>query len=113
MQHDFIQSHLDRGCDHTGFMSYGEHPDEWSECSKTDLLALYNQVENFKKKDWCLPGKLHLTFFIPSLLRPWSYKTYTFRILNQLLWLTTLTIKTFGDCLYYHYYYYHCKFKLK
>ena len=41
MLHDFDKEHKGKGCDGTGFMNYGTHPYEWSECSKNDFLALY------------------------------------------------------------------------
>ena len=57
MIHDHSKEHQGnaRGCDGTGFMSYGDHDDNWSDCSRTDLLALYNQVLNNKYGwSWCM-----------------------------------------------------------
>ena len=57
MIHDHSKNHTEnaRGCDGTGFMSYGDHDDNWSDCSRTDLLALYNQVLNNKYGwSWCM-----------------------------------------------------------
>ena len=44
MAHDFSDVHAGKGCDGTGFMSYGEHPYQWSTCSVEDFNALYQQV---------------------------------------------------------------------
>ena len=54
MEHDHNPNHQARGCDKTGFMSYGWHPEKWSECSKTDLLALYNQITKGYGRQWCM-----------------------------------------------------------
>ena len=54
MEHDHKDVHDGRGCDGTGFMSYGNHDEKWSDCSRTDLLALYNQVINSNEWSWCM-----------------------------------------------------------
>ena len=55
MLHDFDETHGGSGgsCDGQGFMSYGTHPQQWSECSRNDFLAHYNQVAG----KWCLSCK--------------------------------------------------------
>ena len=55
MSHDHGDVHEGRGCDGTGFMSYGNHDEKWSECSRTDFLALYNQVQA-DGWTWCMPA---------------------------------------------------------
>lgn len=55
MLHDFDEEHAGKGCDGTGFMSYGSHPYEWSTCSKNDFLALYNQIVQSSSWSWCMP----------------------------------------------------------
>lgn len=58
MSHDFDNKHAGKGCDGTGFMSYGSPPDQWSTCSKSDLLEHYNTVLNyaaqFSSVSWCV-----------------------------------------------------------
>jgi len=54
MEHDHKEVHEGRGCDGTGFMSYGNHDEKWSDCSRTDLLALYNQIQNHNGWTWCM-----------------------------------------------------------
>ena len=58
MSHDFDDKHAGKGCDGTGFMSYGTHPDQWSPCSKSDLLEHYNEVLQYAAQgssiSWCL-----------------------------------------------------------
>ena len=54
MLHDFEPVHKE-ACDGTGFMSYGTHPYEWSTCSASDFLGLYNAVLN-ENLAWCLPA---------------------------------------------------------
>ena len=44
MLHDFDDFHAGKGCDGTGFMSYGTHPYEWSTCSVADLTAQFNSL---------------------------------------------------------------------
>ena len=44
-------------CDGKGTMSYGEElPNRWSECSKRDFRAHYNQVLDKANGEWCLPA---------------------------------------------------------
>ena len=59
MSHDFDEKHGGDGnsgsggpCDFEGFMSYGDHKSQWSECSVKDFTAQYVANKNF----WCLPG---------------------------------------------------------
>ena len=44
MSHDFDDVHGGQNgqCNGQGFMSYGNHQQKWSTCSKNDFLALYN-----------------------------------------------------------------------
>lgn len=56
MLHDFDDEHAGTGCDGTGFMSYGTHPYEWSTCSVSDFLGLYNTIVNDGSLYWCLPA---------------------------------------------------------
>ena len=60
MYDDNADKHGGKGgpCDHTGFMSYGTHPNVWSNCSKADFLAHYNYIFASNKYSWCLDGKL-------------------------------------------------------
>ena len=55
MYHDFDdyqQWHHDgQGCNGHGFMSYNNHYNGWSECSKQDLLIYYNTMID----NWCMP----------------------------------------------------------
>ena len=58
MLHDFAETHGGYGgpCDGQGFMSYGTpgaQAHQWSECSRNDFLAHYNQVAG----KWCLSCK--------------------------------------------------------
>ena len=41
-------------CNGQGFMSYGEHLSQWSECSVQDFTAQYTK----EKDNWCMPGKV-------------------------------------------------------
>merc|ERR1712062_539217 len=50
MTHDHKGAHKGRGCN--GFMSYGDHEEKWSDCSRSDLLALYNQIKNDDEHGW-------------------------------------------------------------
>ena len=44
-------------CDGKGTMSYGEEtPNRWSECSRRDFRAHYNQVLDKANGQWCLPA---------------------------------------------------------
>jgi len=59
MSHDFDVKHGGDGttgsggpCDFEGFMSYGNHKSQWSECSVKDFTAQYEANKNF----WCLPA---------------------------------------------------------
>ena len=59
MAHDFATQHGGDGttgsggpCDFEGFMSYGNHKSQWSECSVKDFTAQYT----VNKNNWCLPG---------------------------------------------------------
>lgn len=56
MYHDFDSIHNGKGCDGTGFMSYGSHPYEWSTCSRDDFKAQYNKVTGQYGLPWCLPA---------------------------------------------------------
>ena len=61
MNHDFSKAHggtndqytAKNACNNQGFMSYGDHKSEWSECSVKDFTAWYNT----NKENWCMPGK--------------------------------------------------------
>ena len=61
MNHDFGIAHggtndqytAKNACNYQGFMSYGDHKSEWSECSVKDFTAWYNR----NKEKWCMPGK--------------------------------------------------------
>lgn len=53
MSHDFSPEHTAAGCDKTGIMSYGNPPNKWSHCSRSDFVAHYN----VEKNNWCLDGK--------------------------------------------------------
>ena len=53
MFHDFDDVHAGTGCDGTGFMSYGRYSYGWSNCSRNDFLALYNQIVA-SSDFWCL-----------------------------------------------------------
>ena len=60
MEHDFAARHGGNGttgsggsCDFEGFMSYGNHKSQWSECSVKDFTAQYTVHKN----SWCMPGK--------------------------------------------------------
>jgi len=50
MDHDFTEAHKASGCDGTGIMSYGDPPNQWSECSKRDFQAHYLTNKN----NWCM-----------------------------------------------------------
>ena len=59
MAHDFATQHGGDGttgsggpCDFEGFMSYGNHKSQWSECSVKDFTAQFT----VNKDNWCLPG---------------------------------------------------------
>ena len=60
MYDDNADKHGGKGgpCDGTGFMSYGKHPDVWSNCSKADFLAHYNGIVASNGWSWCLDSKL-------------------------------------------------------
>ena len=60
MSHDFDDVHGGQNgqCNGQGFMSYGNHQQKWSTCSKNDFLALYNQISDSNSWSWCLPCKL-------------------------------------------------------
>ena len=56
MSHDFATQHGGDGstgsggpCDNEGFMSYGNHKSQWSECSVKDFTAQYT----VNKDHWC------------------------------------------------------------
>merc|ERR1711953_732055 len=51
---DTIAPSSGRGYEGSGFMSYGNHDEKWSDCSRTDLLALYNQIQNHNGWTWCM-----------------------------------------------------------
>ena len=63
MNHDFSKAHggtndqytAKNACNNQGFMSYGDHKSEWSECSVKDFTAWYNR----NKENWCMPGKIY------------------------------------------------------
>ena len=66
MHHDHHVSHGGDGnsCDKQGFMSYGEHEQKWTSCSRKDFLAHYNKIG---EGNWCMPGNMQwLSFFIVS-----------------------------------------------
>lgn len=50
MDHDFSDAHKAQGCDGTGIMSYGDPPNQWSKCSKSDFVAHYTANKN----NWCM-----------------------------------------------------------
>ena len=50
MEHDHYAPHKASGCDKTGIMSYGNHPMQWSACSKADFEAHYLKY----KEHWCM-----------------------------------------------------------
>ena len=64
MSHDFNWRHGGTGCAFSstnpcngqGFMSYGNHLSQWSECSVKDLAAHYVQF----KDNWCMPGNFSI-----------------------------------------------------
>jgi hypothetical protein len=60
MLHDFSGEHGGENgpCDGTGIMSYGSTPNVWSTCSRSDFLALYNQILDSSSWNWCLTGKI-------------------------------------------------------
>ena len=71
MLHDFDPIHRGRSCRKMGFMSYdsnGGHLNQWSECSRTDLQALFNMIMKERKLNlkWCLSGKIKTVLFIGS-----------------------------------------------
>ena len=51
MKHDHYEPHQEAGCDKTGIMSYGNHPMQWSACSRADFEAQYMKY----KDQWCMP----------------------------------------------------------
>ena len=59
MMHDFDDSHggQNGACNGQGFMSYGSAPQQWSDCSRNDFIAHYNNVNS--QGGWCLPCKLY------------------------------------------------------
>ena len=64
MWHDFDKRHGGDGspgtggsCEGQGTMSYGDDsPSRWSECSRKDFRAHYNQVLDKARGQWCLPA---------------------------------------------------------
>jgi len=50
MDHDFSTAHAAAGCNGKGIMSYGDPPNQWSECSVKDLQAHYLANKN----NWCM-----------------------------------------------------------
>ena len=64
MWHDFDKRHGGDGspgtggsCEGQGTMSYGDDsPSRWSECSRRDFRAHYNQVLDKARGQWCLPA---------------------------------------------------------
>ena len=56
MLHDFDVEHAGKGCDGQGFMSYGTHPNEWSNCSVSDFNAHYQSLISSSSFNWCLPS---------------------------------------------------------
>ena len=63
MLHDFDPPHGGNGnsgsggsCDFEGFMSYGNHKSQWSECSVKDFTEQYTKNKN----NWCLPGTYNI-----------------------------------------------------
>ena len=59
MFHDFDDIHGGKTgpCNGQGFMSYGQYPQRWSSCSKSDFLARYNKIGG---NNWCMAGKNYL-----------------------------------------------------
>ena len=62
MFHDFDEIHGGKTgpCNGQGFMSYGQYPQRWSSCSKSDFLARYNKIGG---NNWCMAGKNYLLLF--------------------------------------------------
>ena len=67
MSHDFATKHGGDGtsgsggpCDGEGFMSYGNHKSQWSECSVKDFTAWYMA----RKDNWCMPGNVEIILFV-------------------------------------------------
>ena len=38
-------------------MSYGDPPQQWSECSKKDFKAYFNHATKVQGLTWCMEGK--------------------------------------------------------
>ena len=80
MSHDFNWRHGGTGCAFSstnpcngrGFMSYGNHLSQWSECSVKDLAAHYAQ----NKENWCMPGNFNLNIFPLCYISQWQNKIY-------------------------------------
>ena len=53
MAHDFAAKHKSTTCDGKGIMSYGDAPQAWSSCSKSDFTNHYRTTAKDTKK-WCL-----------------------------------------------------------
>ena len=51
MEDDHFKPHKDAGCNGTGIMSYGNHPMQWSKCSRADFEEHYLKY----KDQWCMP----------------------------------------------------------
>lgn len=51
MRHDFD---LSSSC--TGFMDYGNAPNEWSSCSQQEFLNHYNAIQSSSSLSWCMPS---------------------------------------------------------
>ena len=66
MDHDFDESHggSNGPCNGKGIMSYGSAPNVWSTCSRSDFLALYNQIMASSSKTWCLTSKIKTLILI-------------------------------------------------
>merc|ERR1712038_355268 len=53
-----IPNHKKSGCDDTGIMSYDPMPSwakkQWSQCSKSDFISMFNYITKKKGLPWCL-----------------------------------------------------------
>ena len=54
--HDHSKWHKEAGCNGKGIMSYGDHPFQWSECSKKDFKAYFNHATKVQGLTWCMEG---------------------------------------------------------
>jgi hypothetical protein len=80
MKHDFVDYHGGPGgpCNNEGFMSYGSHKSQWSECSVKDFTAQYT----VNKDSWCMPGNL-LSFINSAILLLIGYLSRVFNLVGE------------------------------